>query len=53
MLEWQEKMDSKFEADAGFLCNENSGTAAALRATIKIKINPRALDITVTVLRTK
>jgi hypothetical protein len=40
MLEWQKKMDSKFEADAGFLCNKNSGTAAVLRATIKIKITP-------------
>jgi hypothetical protein len=50
MLEWQEKIDSKFEADTGFLCNKNSGIAAALRATIKIKINPQALDITATVL---
>jgi len=39
MLEWQEKMDSKFKADAGFLHNTNSGTAAVLRATIKM-INP-------------
>jgi len=53
MLEWQEKMDSKFEADVGFLCSKNSGTAAVCRATIKIKINPRALDITVTVLWTE
>jgi len=39
-LEWQKKMDSTFKSDAGFLHNKNSGTAAVLRATIKIKINP-------------
>ena len=49
MLEWQKKMVSKFKSDAGFLHNKNSGTAAVLRATIKIEINPWALDITVTV----
>jgi hypothetical protein len=39
MLERQEKMNSKFAADAGFLCSKNSGTAAVLRATVKIKIH--------------
>ena len=52
-LEWQKKMDSTFKSDAGFLHNKNSGTAAVLRATIKIKINPWALNITVTVLWTE
>jgi hypothetical protein len=46
MSEWQETTDSKFEADAGFLCNNDSVTAAVLRVLIKIMINPRALDIT-------
>lgn len=50
MLEWREKIDSKFKADAGFLRNKNSGTAAVLRAMINIKTKPQALDITLTVL---
>jgi hypothetical protein len=39
ILEWQEKMDFKFEADAGFLCNKNSGTTSVQWASIKNKIN--------------
>jgi len=46
-------MDSKFTSDAGFLRYKISGTAAVLRATKTIKINPRALDITETVLCTE